>query len=91
MSNNLGFHAAMARAAGLATLERVRAGCLHQELNRCCFPLLKLPTLLGRDKIQPRFAAQFGAVGNGRDFESMVVVRCGDFELNFGPRLDVNR
>ena len=32
-----------------------------------------------------------GVIGNGSDFETMVVVGSGDLELNFDPGLNINR
>src|SRR6516162_388251 len=90
-NDNLPFHSPVSETTSVAALERVRAGRLCQKLDRRRFAFLKLPTLLRRDKDQPRFATRFGAVGNGCDFEPMVVVCGGDFELHFGADLNTNR
>jgi len=89
--NKLAFHSAMSKAAGVATLERIRAGRLCHKLDRRCFTLLQLPTILRQGKEQPRLVLGFAAVGNGCDLEPMIVVYRCDFELNFGSCLDTKR
>ena len=50
LDNNLALHAFVPETAGMATLKRVSARCLSQELNRGRFSLLELPTLLCRSE-----------------------------------------
>ena len=91
INDNLALHSPVPEATGMAALESVCTGSLSEELDRCSLSLLKLPTFFRRDKEQPRFAARFGAVGNGCDLEAMVVVCGRDFELNFAAGLNMNR
>ena len=50
LDNNLALHAFVPETAGMATLERIRAWRLGQELNDGRFPPLELPTVLrGRE------------------------------------------
>ena len=48
INNDLALHASVAETAGMATLKRISARRLSQELNRGRFSLLELPTLLCR-------------------------------------------
>ena len=48
LDNNLALHAFVAETAGMATLKRISARCLSQEVYRRRFALLELPTVLGR-------------------------------------------
>ena len=50
LDNNLALHAFVPETAGMATLKRIRAWLLGQELNHGRFSLLKLPTVLCRSK-----------------------------------------
>ena len=48
LDNDLALHAFVPETARMATLKRVSARRLRQELNRGRFSLLELPTLLSR-------------------------------------------
>ena len=48
--NYLALHPSMAKTAGMATLKRIGARCLSQELNRGRFSLLELPTVVRRSE-----------------------------------------
>ena len=50
LDNNLAFHAFVPETAGMATLKRISAWRLGQELNRGRFSLLELPTTLCRNE-----------------------------------------
>jgi hypothetical protein len=52
---NLALHAFMPRAAGVATLERIRPWRLGKKLNHGGFALLQLPTFLFRGEHQAGF------------------------------------
>jgi hypothetical protein len=81
----------MAQSAGMATLKRVRARRLRQKFNRGRLSLLKLPAVLRRGKNQTSLTPGFSAIGLGPDFEAMIVVDSGDFELNCSPGLHMNQ
>ena len=80
----------MAKTASMATLKRIRACRLGQEVNRGRFPLLELLTVLCRSKNQPSGASRYSGIRNGCNFETMIVVDGCDLELNFGPDLHMN-
>jgi hypothetical protein len=50
LDDNLAFHAFVSKTAGMATLKRICARRLRQELNHGRFSLLELPTVLRRSK-----------------------------------------
>jgi hypothetical protein len=91
LDNNLTLHAPVAETASVTTLERISARGLCEEFDRGRLSLFELPTLLRRWKDQTGLAVRFGTIRNIGDFETMVVVRCRDFELNFGSGLDMKR
>src|ERR1700736_774263 len=83
--DNLALHTSVAQSASVATLKRVCARRLRQKFNRSCLSLLKLPAVPRRRKNQTSLTPGFSAVGLGPDFEAMIVVDGGDFELNLAP------
>jgi hypothetical protein len=49
-NNNLAFHAFVPKAAGMATLERVRSWRLGKEFDQGRFPFLELPAFFVRSE-----------------------------------------
>src|SRR5262249_13847891 len=72
--NNLALHVLMTQTTTVAAPKRVRAGRLCEKLNCGCFSLFKLPAVLRRSQNESRLAARSGAIGNGCDFKTMIVV-----------------
>ena len=79
----------MAHAAIDATFESVSAGGLGDEFDGDGVALLDLPAILRRSEDEAGRSGLVGAVRDEGDFEAVIVVGGGDFELNFLAFLDV--
>lgn len=90
VDDDLALHSHVAEAAKHATLERIAARGLRDEFNRNRLGLGQLPAILGRCEDQAGRAIGRCAVGIGVDFESVIVIRRRDAQLDLGSLLDMD-
>ena len=90
VDDEFALHSQVAETAKDATLEGIAAGRLRDEFNCDRLALGDLPAILGRGKDQTGRTIGGRSVGIGVDFESVIVIRCGDSQLDLGPLLDMD-
>src|SRR6516165_778504 len=86
--NELALHAPVVNAAGHRTPELVSPVGFRDEFDLSFFTLLELPTVvsLWRVKLET-WDRRLSTLGNDRDFEAVIPVNRGDFELDSHSRL----
>lgn len=90
VNDEFALHSHVAEAAKYTTLERIAAGRLRDEFNCDRLALGHLPAILWRREDQAGRTIGRRAVGIGVDFESVIVIRCSDSQLDLGPLLDMD-
>src|SRR5215472_164350 len=90
--NELALHAPMVNAAGDRTAELVSPRSFRKKFDHGFLTFFELPTVvsLWRLKLETWMDRRISTLGNDRDFEAVISVNRGDFELDSLSRFDMN-